>query len=157
MNGLLVYLSGILKSIGSFSNQIFCYRPDYLLAFVGVGMGIVMIALAQMPKKLEDASQIKSKIYNRNISKAQLNHDIVFLRAKNQYWKFITLVEKVGLCYFISATFISIIISYPSPLPTPAPFGYLFIANIAYVMLLVPTIIITCYYFYYRLFQYRLH
>lgn len=148
-------ISDFMDSFLLHGSQIFCNRPEYLLTFVGLGMAIVILALAQTPSKLEDASVLKSKIYNRDIKYDP--HIIIINQAKNDYWKFMTLIEKVGVLYFLSATLIAILITYPNPIPSPEPMGFMVLSNIAYLLLFTPTIIITLYYFHYRLFSYRLH
>lgn len=155
MSEFLIWLDELIKCLGGgISEHLFCHRPEYLLTFVGIGMAIVIFTLSQTIKKLDEAKKLKERIVNREFfSKIEIVHQ----QAKNEYWKFITLVEKVGVLYFVSASFIVLLISYPFPPPNPIPLGYIMLANFAYLMLISPTLVISIYYFYFRLFRHRLH
>jgi hypothetical protein len=141
--------------IGQASQLLFVQKPEYLLTFVGVGMGIVIFSLGQTVRKLDEALKIKSQIINRKIDPT-LPQFKLHVQVKNQYWKFVAVVEKIGVLYFASATMLAFLITYPYPVPPPIPTAYKIIANLAYLMLLIPTLVITMYYIYYRL-RYRLH
>lgn len=146
-NDFFLWFEGISKLI-------FVQRPEFLLIFVGVGMAIVIFALSHTPKKLDEAHEIKVAIMNREDFP---HHAIIHAQAKNQFWKFITLIEKAGALYFVSASLLAFLITYSKASSSAIPTSYVLIANFAYLTLLAPTILISGYYIFYRLFRYRLH
>jgi len=163
MNSTLVDLisalfTGFIDVINNFiaqSDLLFTARADFLLSFAGLGMVIVIFALTQYPKRLEESDKLKTAIYSREPT-VKLPHHIIHVQAKKKYFRLLAIIEICGVPYFVAALTLAILITYPFP-PTP-PFTrtYVLISNFAYLNLLFPTVIITGYYIFYRI-QYKLH
>ena len=112
--------------------------PSFLLPFIGIGMGLIIFSLKEYSEMIKEYSDIMKAIQNRELKES----DISYYQDKTRYYRFIMLMYKMGAFYFLSFVLLLFLCSYPDPITKPIPISYTILYSIAYLMVIVPTLVI---------------
>jgi len=145
--------SPFIQWLGQTTKLLFV-QPALLLTFVQIGIVLSTFALTQLFSAWQGLED-----YERKLSAGiQATYSEVSLyQQRRQFARFLAAIGGAAVGYFFTVPILLLLMTYTNP-PTVAPsLSYVLLTNSAFVATLIPTVYVSVYFVYYRLFCYRFH
>ncbi|MDM8522504.1 hypothetical protein QUF80_03960 [Desulfococcaceae bacterium HSG8] len=136
------WMQGIFNN---FSETLICENYESLLWFVCIGIAVTFIALnLKIP-----SYELLQRIYAGEIFQTLPVDNRKYLRRVRLYIRFLFIIENTGICYFMATICLLLLTTSTKPIQPP----YILLANLSFLLVVIPTVLIGLYYSYLKLFK----